>query len=214
LRSLRLLLLVGVLAALAAGPARANGDPASDYLISQPVFLPFEQKVDDAKAAELTALLADAKKKGFELRVALIATPVDLGAVPILYRKPQRYAEFLGQELVYFYKGHLLVVMPNGFGLYKKGSNLARDREVAAAVPPADSTDGNALATAAEAAVQALARERGITLEAPAAQGSGDGGSSGSRDRIVIVVAVGLLAAIAVVVRQVLRRRRPEPDEA
>jgi len=214
LRSLRLLLLVVLLAAIAAGPARANGDPASDYLISAPIFLPFEQKVDDATSAQLTALLADAKKKGFEVRVALIATKTDLGAVPVLFEKPQRYAEFLGQELVYFYKGELLVVMPNGYGLYKKGSKLADDKEVVATLPPPDSPDGNALAAAAENAVQALAKKRGLALETQTAQDSG-GGSSGNRDRIVIVVGVVLLVAIAIVVRQLLRRRRTgAPDEA
>src|SRR5215210_4597494 len=97
--------------ALAAPPAHANGDPASDYLISRSVFLPLESEVSDVAAAELTQLLAESKRRGFEVRVALIATNTDLGAVPVLFGKPQRYADFLGQELVYFYKGVLLVVI-------------------------------------------------------------------------------------------------------
>jgi hypothetical protein len=210
----RFLLVVAVIAALSAAPARANGDPASDYLISQPVFLPFDEKVDEDTAAGLTALLADAKEKGLEVRVALIATRTDLGAVPVLYEKPQRYADFLGQELVYFYKGELLVVMPNGYGLYKKGDKLTEEKAAVAAVPAPETSSGNALAEAAGDAVRALARQRGLTLAAPVATGAGDGSSS-SRDRIVIVVGVVLLAAVALVVRQVLRRRRTEaPHEA
>ena len=112
--------------------ARADGDPASDYLITQPVFFPFESKASAAAQKELTALLADAKKKGFGVRVALIATRADLGAVPVLYGKPQRYANFLGQELVYYYKGPLLIVMPNGYGIYKSGAALPEDKQLLA----------------------------------------------------------------------------------
>jgi hypothetical protein len=209
----RFLLLCALVAALGAASARADGDPASDYLISQPVFLPFEQKVDDARAAELTALLADAKKKGFEVRVALIATRTDLGAVPVLFGKPQRYAQFLGQELVYFYKRELLVVMPNGYGLYQKGAKLTEDKAALAAVPPPEAPDGNALAAAAGDAVRALAKRRGLTLAAAEpADGGGSSGSSGNRDRIVIVVGVLVLAAIAIAVQQLLRRRRRPSD--
>src|SRR5262245_50464964 len=118
--SLRLpaLAAAALIALIACATAAANADPASDYLMTQPVFLPFESKVSDDKAAQLTDLLAAAKDKGFEVRTALIATRGDLGGVPVLYRKPQTYADFLGQELVYFYKGPVLVVMPNGFGIF------------------------------------------------------------------------------------------------
>ena len=58
------------------------------------------------------------------MRVALIGTRHDLGAVPVLFGKPQRYADFLGQELVYFWKGPTLVVMPNGYGIYQNGKPL------------------------------------------------------------------------------------------
>ena len=44
-------------AALALVPAAlADGDPASDYLITQPAFFPFEAKPDKAHADELVAL--------------------------------------------------------------------------------------------------------------------------------------------------------------
>ena len=123
---------------LAAPAALADGDPASDYLITQPTFLsPFDGKISKDTAARLTALLADAKKQGFPLKVAVIVTPYDLGAVPVLFGKPQRYASFLGQELIYFSKQQLLVVMPNGYGVFKAKKPAGRrpeaDRLAAAA---------------------------------------------------------------------------------
>jgi hypothetical protein len=188
---------------LTAPPARANGDPASDYLISQPVFFPFESRVSDTAAEKLTQVLEAAKEAGLEVRVALIATPVDLGAVPVLYEKPQRYANFLGQELVFFYKGMLLVVMPNGYGLHQPGAALTEDKAELARLPMPGTSEGDALAVGAESAVRTLARQRGITLREPVASPD-----SSNRDRIKIAAGVIILAAIGLVVRQVLVRRR------
>lgn len=196
--------------AIAVPAARADGDPASDYLSVQPVFFPFESKVSAADQKELTALLADAKKKGFGVRVALIATRGDLGAVPVLYNKPQRYADFLGQELVYYFKGPILIVMPNGFGIYQSGVSLPEDKQLLAKLPPPGSTDGNAMAVAAENAVRALAHRRGLTLRESAATKS----SSGNRDRLRIVGGVILVCAVAFGVRLLLGRRRKGAADA
>ena len=83
-----LLTVVGVAAAALVPVALADGDPASDYLITQPAFLPFNAPVAKATSSEFLALLAASKKAGFEIRVAVIAAPSDLGAIPILFRKP------------------------------------------------------------------------------------------------------------------------------
>jgi hypothetical protein len=204
------LVLAGVVAATAVPAARANGDPASDYLISRTVFLPFESAVSDTQATQLKNLLEAAKGKGFEVRVALIGSRRDLGAVPMLFDKPQTYADFLGQELVFFYKGHLLVVMPAGYGFYKKGQDLAADKQLLATVRNPGTGDGNALAASAETAIRALAQRRGIVLETA----SSDKGSSTSRDRVQIVGAVILLSAAAFGTRMLLARRREGPDPA
>ena len=163
MRSLSLLL-VPVLAAVAlvaATPALADGDPASDYLLTQPLFLPFEPtKVSDVAQNQLREVLASSKEKGYEVRVALIGTRTDLGAVGLLWGKPQRYADFLGQELVYFWKGPTLVVMPQGYGIFQKGKPLAAEKAVLAKLPPpstTDAVDGDTLAASAENAVRALA---------------------------------------------------------
>jgi hypothetical protein len=186
----------------ASAGALADGDPASDYLIAQPVFLPFDAHVDKARADELSGLLAAAKNAGFEIRVAVISSKVDLGAVPILYRKPQTYARFLGQELFYWYKHELLVVMPNGYGVYHHGAVLARDRAAVAALPAPGTTQGSALVAAASRAVRALARKHAVAL--PAVVPAPGARSSSSRDRLVIAA----VAAVALASGFVFVRRR------
>jgi hypothetical protein len=109
--------LVLVTACLSApATARANGDPASDYLLAQNVFLPFTTKIDNNEVQRLNALLRESQKAGFPIRVAVILSPSDLGTAFSLFGKPQKYAAFLGLELSYVYRNRLLVVMPNGYG--------------------------------------------------------------------------------------------------
>jgi hypothetical protein len=191
-----------IVAALLVQNALADGDPASDYLISQQVFLPFEAKVSTAAAGELTGLLVESKQKGFPLKVAVIASPVDLGSIPALFRKPKQYASFLGQEDYYFFKDELLVVMPNGYGLYKHARLPAADRAAVAALPAPGTATGDGLVAAAVRAVRVLAARRGLTLTAGTAPAS-----SRTRDRLKIVAGVLALCALAIGVRLVVRRR-------
>jgi len=105
--------------------ARADGDPASDVLASQSLFLPADGGFSPAQAAQLSGLLSSAQRNGFPVRLALIATPADLGSVSALWRMPASYAEFLAKELPLVYHGTLLVVMPNGFGVSQVGGTPA-----------------------------------------------------------------------------------------
>ena len=190
---------------LAAVPAAlADGDPASDYLITQPIFVPFGNHTSSQKAGELDRLLIDARAKGFPLKVAVIASPYDLGSIPGLFRQPQRYATFLGQEDYYFFKDELLVVMPNGYGLFKAKGLSPDDKRVLAKLPPPGTTNGDELIAAAERAVQALAERRGLTLSPSGSSSS----SSANHDRIEIAAGVLVLAAVALLARFLLRRRR------
>jgi hypothetical protein len=182
--------------------ALADGDPASDYLISQQVFVPFEG-VSTKSAGEITALLNDSVQKGFRLKVAVIAGRYDLGAVPSLFRKPQQYASFLGQEDYYFFKDELLVVMPNGYGLYKHAGVPPADDAAIKALAPPGTANGDLLVAAAEHAVRVLAARHGVTLSAANASG----GSSRTSDRVEILAGVFVLGAFAVGVRVLLRRR-------
>jgi hypothetical protein len=203
---LRVFLALGLAAVLCAPAARADGDPASDYLLSQNTFLPFDAKIPVENAKQLNAIVADAKTRGYTIRVAVIAKQFDLGAVPSLWRKPQTYALFLGKELFFVYKGRLLVVMPNGFGVSKGGKELPdAERVVGKLRPPGDG--GAALTASATRAVQRLAASDGVHVAIPTVS-SGDSSNS---DRLVIAAIAGgllLLLGIGFAARRFLLSRR------
>jgi hypothetical protein len=182
--------------------ALADGDPASDYLITQQLFVSFKATFSDSNATRLRELLDDSKRQGFPLKVAVIAGRYDLGSVPSLFGKPQQYASFLGQEDYYFFKEELLVVMPQGYGLYKHSGVPAGDRAAIAKLPPPHTVKIGPLIAAAERAVAVLAERRGLTLSAKSASQS-----HRWRDRLVILAGVLVLCALAVVLRLVVRRR-------
>ncbi len=98
--------------------ALADGDPASDELIGANVFYSFSPPVAAGLQRTLNSETAAASHVHFPINVALIASPVDLGAIPSLFAKPQQYADFLDQEISFAStKTLLLVVMPNGYGV-------------------------------------------------------------------------------------------------
>jgi hypothetical protein len=143
-----------VVASAAAG-ARADGDPASDMLVVQNVFLPYEVP-SHAAAAELARVVAAAYAAGDRVKVALVATRIDLGAIPSLFGKPSQYATFLGRELAGFYIGPLLIVMPSGYGIYDGGRSTAAEHGVLARLAPPGSARPDTLAAAAASAVGQL----------------------------------------------------------
>jgi hypothetical protein len=199
----RLAALVVVIVCLCApSAARANGDPASDYLLAQNVFLPFTTKIDQNEVKRLDALLRESQKVDFPIRVAVILSASDLGTAFSLFRKPQKYAAFLGLELSFVYRDRLLVVMPNGYGY---AVNADPDPKATAVLKelPAPGANATKEVQAAVVAVQRLAASAGHRLAAPKA------GGSTSRDRITIAAAV--TAAIALIAAFVLYRHR-EPS--
>ncbi len=192
------------LAAVAAGPARADGDPASDVLYTQPVFVPADAGVAPADAARLAALVREARRAGFPLKVAVVASSYDLGSVTALWRKPQPYAHFLGVELSLLYRGRLLTVMPNGLGIYHDGRSVVRERVVLRGVP----LGGDLVATAATA-VQRLAAANGHVLAAPSVPTPAKRARVGSSSTTWIGIVAGvLLVALAWAVS--LRVRPPK----
>jgi hypothetical protein len=148
------------LALAAAQPACADGDPASDYLLVQRVFVPFEGAVAAKQQHALTKEVAAVNKAGFPIRVALIFSSYDLGSVVSLWRKPRTYARFLGVELSFVYKQRLLVVMPNGFGFNWPKHSPKDAYAVLDKVPVQRGTAG--LIASATAAVQELAAAAGV----------------------------------------------------
>ena len=70
--------------ALAAVPlARADGDPASDVLYGSNLFPSYDSGISAANLQALKATIDDSKKAGYEIRVAVIAKPDDLGSVTV-----------------------------------------------------------------------------------------------------------------------------------
>jgi hypothetical protein len=204
--SARRLLLGAALAALVAAPvAGADGDPASDYLLSQPLFNPPDSGIPPAYANQLTSVLANAKSGGYEIRVALIPTRYDLGSVGVLDKKPKQYARFLGQELFFVYKGRLLVVMPNGLGYSKGGKPDATNQSVVDRIAPPRGSPV-AMASAATKAVVRLAAQKGVVVAVPSLRGDTHVDNQ-NRDRLLIALVVAAALA-AFGLYTVLRRRR------
>ena len=198
MRQLALIALLG-LGLLAPGAARANGDPASDVLLTDQVFLPFEAPISKSAQDDLRQTVVEANKKGLKLRVALIAFTSDLGTAVSLWKHPQNYSEFLGKEIAFVYTGPLLISMPSGFGFYDEGRPVANEKQVLAKVQPG--TTPTALAESTTAAVRALAAAKGITLPKHA-------GGSSSRDRLIILGAAVAFLGVLLFPARLVRRGR------
>ena len=194
---------VMALAVMSVGPASAvaDGDPASDVLLGQNVFYPYSPSVSTSLQNRMNGETAAASRNGFPIKVVLIASPVDLGAVPTLFGKPQQYASFLDQEISFEGSGQpLLVVMPNGYGTQHLGSPATH---AAASLTQPAGSHGDDLARAAIIAVPKLAAAAGHPIgnvnSAPGASGTGDVPA-------VAVLAVGAITMAAVILA--MRRRR------
>lgn len=162
MRSMRRGVLVAIaLFALLAGTARADGDPASDLLITQNTFVPFKtppKSATDALTKQVEAVYAG----GDRVKVAVIGSKFDLGAIPSLFDKPTEYAKFLGQELSGFYIGPLLIVMPSGYGIWDGGRPTTAEDGVLGKLSPPGLTDSDSLVNSATAAVTKLVQARAL----------------------------------------------------
>ncbi|HTZ04834.1 MAG TPA: hypothetical protein VMB53_03670 [Gaiellaceae bacterium] len=202
---------VCVVAAAAAGAhvARADGDPASDYLITMPIYFPYDTKFSPELEAQLIGIVDDAKTKGFPIKVALIPNRYDLGSVGVLWKRPRQYAKFLGLEDAPFFKQRLLVVMPNGFGFHRPGQDSTAEDAALAKIPIQPGADG--LVRAAIDGVTALAAADGIKVTPGHVTTQAQ---RNSHDRVVIIVAVVAALLLGALARLALRRRttsrRPE----
>lgn len=207
MRRALVLLLVVLVAGMTAAATRADGDPASDYLLATQVFLPFDIKLPKAKQAALTSIVHDANKAGYTIRVALIGSSYDLGSVTSLWRQPRRYARFLGAELQFVYKQRLLVLMPNGFGFNWPKHPSSREYAVLSTIPIG--TSPAAMIDSTVAAVEKLAAAAGVKVvptSTPVGSGKGHGFFHGRT--LVLIAAIGGLALL-VALRLALRRKAP-----
>jgi len=195
----RSLVLVAALALLAVPPARANGDPASDVLITQPVYVGPQVPLSAAEKERLTETVEAANERGYPIRVAVIAFTGDLGTAVSLWKHPQTYAKFLGSELAFVYTKPLLIAMPSGFGIYHRTKPVGTERQALSRLRAGRTPQ--ALVQSTTQAVRALAASEGIVLP------TGSSGGSEWRDKLIIA-GVGLLivALIAALVARSLRR--------
>jgi hypothetical protein len=202
----RLLVAAAVVFALTPAPARADGDPASDVLLLQDLYLPYAPGVPKPLGDSITNLLKATRKAGFQLKVAIIAKPQDLGAVPQFFGKPQDYAPFLQREIAFNSKKPLLVVMPAGFGAaaLPVGTETALE---GLAAPKSGS--GDDLGRSAIQAIVKLSAAAGHPVPAPKLPSAGGGGGGGTSPVVVFGVPVALLALGGLLAA--IRRRQDEP---
>src|SRR3954468_11415231 len=189
-------------------PARADGDPASDVLLLQDVYLPYAPGVPGPIGKTITTLLKTTRKAGFPLKVAIIADPKDLGAVPQFFGKPQQYAPFLQSEIAFNSKRPLLVVMTAGYGAAALPNGAETGLQ---GLDPPKSANGEDLGRSAIAAIVKLSAAAGHPVPSPKLPSAGGGGGSTS-PLIVFGVPVALLALGGVLAA--LRRRQDTPAEA
>ena len=168
--------LAAVLAAvllLGAAPpaAHADGDPASDFLLQQDAYYPYAPKTDPKLRKALDALLAQVRKNGYPMKVALIQSSSDLGTSANLFSAPQNYANLLASELQTITHGnskdqqlHLLVIFPSGFA----GSGLGDKVDTAlSGVTVNSDAQSDGLAQAALVSVAKLATANGVRTPVP-----------------------------------------------
>jgi LPXTG-motif cell wall-anchored protein len=184
--------------------AVADGDPASDVLLGANVFYPYTPSVAPSVQRELNAETAAAKQAGFPVKVALIASPVDLGVIPSVFGKPQTYADFLDQEISFVRAQPLLVVMAAGYGVQgiKAPAGAALD-----GLAKPGGTSSTELAQAAITAVAKLAAASKHPITEPSAASTPrNTGGNGSTTPIVIGLAVAIVLVASALI--VLRRRQ------
>ncbi len=189
---------------IAAPSALADGDPASDVLVSYTYFDPIDLSLPPATTAELSAVLDASARAGFPIRVAMIASQSDLGTATSLWREPTAYADYLDVELSNLFDGQILVVMPNGFGLHGPGGGPHAVNAAELAVRALTPGPGAQLAEAALSAVPRLAAAAGhpipkaeldAALHAVAHERATPAGSAPLEELLALLLGVLLIAA-------------------
>ena len=147
-----------------AAPARADGDPCSDYLLVGSLCPPNNPRPSQPQIDRTQKTIDAAKQGGYEIRVAVIGSPTDLGSVPVFFGRPAPYAKFLDAELQSAWSGKLLVVMAAGYGVREHTKPyLAGVKALQGLPPPANGTP-DALMAAATVAVRKLAASEGVKV--------------------------------------------------
>jgi hypothetical protein len=190
-----------------ASAALGDADPASDVLLGQSVFYPYNPAVSANLQSTLNAATGAARQAHFPIKVALIHAPEDLGAITGLFGKPQTYARFLYRELGAFYGAHapLLVVMPNGYGVQDMSSAATT---AVASLPKPATNHSDDLARAAITAVGKLAAAAGHPIQIKSVPQPTR--RTGGHVPAVLTVVIFTLIAVAIAAA-VIRYRQTQP---
>lgn len=207
-----LVALAALVAMLLPATAWANGDPASDVLLTDNLFLPAQPPSGDT-VRRVREVIDRAREAGQPVRVAIIHTPRDLGSAANLFGHPREYAHLLGGELrdpaAHGGEGTqdaLIVVMPAGYGTSNVPPGV--DRELRSVELPAEAGPDE-LGAAAGYGVQELARGAGHPIEATFERPEAGGG--GALTVVLVVVGLAALAGALVVVRLRTGTNQAEP---
>ena len=162
-------------AALAVAPAAsAHGDPASHYLETDALYPSYARQPSQARQLELLGLLEAAARRGYPIKVALVAGGEDLVDSLGMLKLPQNYAESVTRMIERRLEAPVLIVTPHGVGVSGRAFVDGRlralttgesQRLVRGIVVPPDAT-GDQLARTAMAAVRQIARAGGRRLPA------------------------------------------------
>lgn len=201
-----LIVLACLLVGLTAPTALADGDPASDVLLLQDVYLPYFPAPSKAASSTLTGLLKQVRSAGYPMKVAVIAGRGDLGAYPEVFGRTQSYARLLAKEIRFkVHRPHLLVVMPAGFGSLNLGPQAAKVLDAIEIDRKTKSSD--ALVDAATRAVAAVATANGHPTKVPEARAAPGSTSPGSSHTLLYVIA-GVIVALGIALIAVSVRTR------
>jgi hypothetical protein len=198
LRSLTAVVLAALLGGLVpAAPVLADADPPSDILVGLDYYVPYTPPVDKAHANQLATLLKDAHAGGHAYKVAIIATPADLGAVTSLFTQPApTYAKFLWREIQAYIAGAsatLLVVMPQGLALGGGPDATPAGKAALRSIKVPAHPSSTQLATVAVTAVRAIAAANGHPLPQVGLAKASGGGSSSTRWIVISAIAVAVV---------------------
>jgi len=225
-RSSALVVTAALLALGAPLVARANGDPASDVIPVQPVFYGGLLDLESKEAAQLDALVKEARRRGYPINVVVISNLQDMGSADYLYNDPDNYSDYMSGEIASSIKGRLLIVMPGGLGVNYIGHSSDADRKLVDALPP-PRTIKNLLPAAIDAVLE-LAAADGVKLKVPDVQPVPGGVfqpathlTAGTQTQskkqgtatwvyVVPVIVIGVLALVPLGLH--LRRRSREPE--
>ncbi len=173
-RSLRLLLATAIVTITAAGSAWAHGDPASHYLETDSLYPSFASQPSQQVQLQLLGLLQATERRGYPIKVALVAGEADLVEDLAMLRTPQRYAGFVASAIGSKLQAPVLIVTPYGLGVAGSARRDGRLRPITASdaqglvggtAAPAGA-EGDALAMTAMTAIRRIARSGGHPLPA------------------------------------------------